>query len=149
MSKESLYLLNLSNQNHIKLLEEFEKENSLSLRENLDNDNPNEIDEIVFLEKDNSIKTLCQIHGERDIKTCNLTLFNTSSMNSTSKLLKYVTSYALELLGMEKIALHLSNKDMNMKSILIENDFEDLGEENGITIFLKEREEVLEKGISK
>ena len=149
MSKDSLYLLNLSNQNHLKLLENFEQENNISLKENLNNNNSNEIDEIIFLEKEDKIKTLCYIHGEKDIKTCSITLFNTFSISNTNKIIKYTTNYILELLGMEKITIQVSSKDVNLKNILIENDFEDLGEENDINILLKEKEEVLELGLSK
>ena len=87
MNSERLFLVDPYDEDHMKLVEDFEKENEIHTmtvenakkiqqvpREEYEQHKKlaNEVRESLFLESSSKIKDICYIEGERDIKTCNI-----------------------------------------------------------------------------
>lgn len=156
MLNNNFYQINPFNQKHIKLLEEFEKENeiktkindslkkiTISMTEKEYNNSKiisNEIEENLFIKENNKMKDTCHIIGEKDIKTCNITFAQVKTKFHNRKLISLATDYAINILGMLEVFIHIKSDDKNMFSNLEDKGFENLGEENGEIIFLKEKE---------
>lgn len=147
MSKEKLFLLDPYNDNHLKKLVLFEEENNIidkpseNIKKIKETISSNEIDELLFTEKENRINDCVHIHAEKDIKTCRITPLKLTNKNKRRYLPELATTYALNTLGMEEVFIDVEVNDYNMINYLELKGFENLGEENGIILFLKEREE--------
>ena len=130
------YIFHVSNVSHVPNVskEEYEKNKKLS----------NEIKESLFLEFNSKVIDLCYIEGEKDIKACTVSFAPLKKKLKKRDLIGIATDYAINHLKMEEIFVKVSPEDKTMIDILKQNSFENLGENEGEIVFLKEREEELE-----
>lgn len=154
MNIERLFLLDPYNDIHLEKIISFEKENNTNdisdyikkVRETISkedyyNPNKNEIDEIIFTEKTGKITDCCYIQGVKDTKKCKITPLNINNKNKRRHLPELAATYSLDTLGMEEAFVNVDEDDNNMINYLELKGFENLGEESGNIILLKEREE--------
>ena len=154
MNIERLFLLNPYNDSHVEKLLAFEKENNKeeslidikNIRETISeveyfSPNKNEFEEIMFTEKANKITDCCYIKGARDIKKCSIIPFNINNKNKRRHLPELAATYALDTLGMEEAYIRVDPNDNNMINYLELKGFENIGENNGDILLLKEKEE--------
>ena len=155
MNSEKLFLLDPYNDTHLEKIISFEEENNIidkpsdyikKIRETISkeeyyNPNKNEIDEMVFTEKNNKITDCCYIHGVKDIKQCRIIPLNIDNKNKRRHLPDLAATYSLDTLCMEEVFISVRIEDNNMITYLELRGFENLGEESGNIILLKEREE--------
>lgn len=155
MTSERLFLLDPYNDSHLEKLTSFEKDNNMTdkpsdyikkvrettSKEEYYNQNKNELDEIIFTEKTNKITDACYIHCEKDIKTCKITPLDINNKNKRRHLPELATNYALDTLGMEEVFVNAKEDDNNLIIYLELKGYENLGEENGSILLLKEKEE--------
>ncbi len=158
LAKERLFLVDPFNPTHRKMIEDFEQKidsNNLSkqlgeiiasfskedyLESKKEN---NEIDENLFIERNNEITDICHIQGEKDIRTGRLSFAPINK--KTRKLLSLATSYAMEALDLEEVFVEANPKDKSLLNLLEKQGYENLGEEEGSIIYLKDREEILDR----
>ena len=161
MSIEKLFLLDPYNDKHISMINNFEKENDLSskisesigkIRSSISKNDyleqkkkSNEINENLFIEKETKIIDCCLIQGEKDIKTCRISLYPLKNKISKRKIVSYVSNYAINTLGMEEVFINVSSDDKSMINYLDSLGYENLGEENNKVLYLKEKEEKKEE----
>lgn len=158
LSTERLYLANPYNRNHLNLIQSFEKEHDITSsastfigeictkfseeeyeqRKKQDN----EINEIIFIESNSKIKDLCQIQGEKDVKICYVT-FAPIKVSKKRQLVTLATDYAMNTLHMQEVFMRILPEDRSMLQILTNQGFENLGEDRGTIIFLKDYVEEL------
>lgn len=160
---EKLFIADPYNEDHISLFKEFETRNNFNNKtstvlENIKNNytkeqyeealkDKNIINEYLFLEDKGYMKDYCFINAEKDRKstTLELPIFEDAPKNRT--IISMATDYSFNVLGMQTVAVIT---DLNNKK-LIENlekkSFENLGEENGKIIFVKENEIEKEQGM--
>ena len=101
----------------------------------------NEIEEDFFIEKNYKIEDMCHIHGEKDRKIAKITMASLNNKEKNRKLLSLATDYIFSSLEIKEVFLEVKNKDKSLLTFLESNGYENLGEEDGITIFLKDRED--------
>lgn len=158
MSTEKIFLANPYNEEHLKLIDEYEIKsgNGRKMTSRLNNiratytkeeyldqrKNKNEIEEILLSMKDSKIFGVCYIVGERDIKTCRITFF--SDISKHRKLIIQATEYALNNLGFQEVFIKIDKNYKQIIDYLSTHGFESLGEENNTIIFLKEKEEKID-----
>ena len=156
MKKEELFQVNPFNNNHIKMIQDFERENEIKTRttdflnkltkemtkEEYEKNklNSNEIEESLFIKEAKKIKDSCNIYGEKDIKSCNISFAPIKTKLQNRRLLSLAVDYAMNILGMVDIFIKANFDDKNMIANLEARGFESLGEENGQLIYLKEKE---------
>ena len=157
---ERLYILDPYDNDHVNLLMNYEKENKVStksletllkVRESLSKEeyqelkkNINDIEMSLILEESGTIKDLCFIQGEKDIKTCKLFFTPIVPKTKTRKLLNLATDFALNTLGMESVFVLTNKEDKVMHTSLENRGYESLGVEGDSIIYLKEQEFELE-----
>ena len=157
---ERLYILDPYDNDHVNLLMNYEKENKVStksletllkVRESLSKEeyqelkkNINDIEMSLILEESGTIKDLCFIQGEKDIKTCKLFFTPIVPKTKTRKLLNLATDFALNTLGMESVFVLTNKEDKSMHTSLENRGYESLGVEGDSIIYLKEQEFELE-----
>ena len=155
MNIERLFLLDPYNDKHLEKMIVFEQENNMTdkpsdyikkLRETTSKQefyspDKNEIEEIIFTEKNNKITDCCYIHGEKDTKKCKITPLDINNKNKRRHLPELAATYSLDTLGMEEVFIKVNEDDNNMITYLELKGFENLGEESGSIILLKESEE--------
>ncbi len=159
MNNEKLLLVDPYDEDYKKMIEEFEKENGIvtstgtyiSHVSNVEKAEyeknkklSNEIKESLFLEFNSKVIDLCYIEGEKDIKACTISFAPLKKKLKKRNLIGIATDYAINHLKMEEIFVKVSPEDKTMIDILKQNSFENLGENEGEIVFLKEREEELE-----
>ncbi len=159
MSNERLLLVDPYDEDYKKMIEEFEKENGIVTatgtyishvsnvpKEEYEQNKKlsNEIRESLFLEFNSKVTDLCYIEGEKDIKACTISFAPLKKKLKKRDLIGIATDYAINHLKMEEIFVKISPEDKNMIESLKQNGFENLGENEGEIVFLKEREEELE-----
>lgn len=154
MNTERLFLLDPYNNSHLEKITVFEGENNTidklsdyikELRKNVSkeeyyNPSKNEIDEIIFTEKNNRITDCCCINGVKDRKQCNITPLNINNKSKKRHLVDLAATYSIDTLGMEEVFVKAKEEDQSMINYLELKGFENLGEDNGSIILLKERE---------
>ena len=156
MSIERLFLTDPYNEHHINMIKEFEQENTDSTKisdelkkisttiskEDYEETKKkqNEIEIGIFVEKNSKITEYGQIQGEKDIKTCRITFIPIKNKEKKRKLPLLATEYALKSLGIEEVFIDVSKEDVSMIKSLEMNNFENLGDNNGKLLFLKEQE---------
>ena len=96
------------------------------------------------LKENDEIKDMCHIVGEKDIKTCYVSL--APIKGKRKRLINGLTDYVFNTLNMEQLFISIKKEDTNIIKTLEEEDFESLGEENNQLLFLKDKEEQKEKG---
>ncbi len=156
MSTERLFLLDPYNNEHLDMLKEFEQRNSISTRMSeqleklrasvpketyINEKNKNEIEENLFLEKESKITDMCHLHVEKDIKLARLNMAPIKIKEKTRKLISYVCNYAFHTLKVEEVFVEASSEDKALMTYLDSDGYENLGEQDGKIIYLKEKEE--------
>ena len=157
---ERLYILDPFDDNHIRLLVNYEKENNVSTKslekllktreiltqeeyQELKKKN-NDIEMSLFLEESGKIKDLCFVQGEKDRKICKLFFTPILPRTKTRKLLNLATDFALNTLGMESVFVLTDRADKSMHARLESIGYESLGLEENLVVYLKEQELELE-----
>ena len=157
MSVKRLFLVDPYNDEHIAMIHQFEDENDIIekisaslgvLRASMNQDNyqhmkkeNNEIEEDLFIEKNYKIEDMCHIHGEKDRKIAKITMAPLKNKEKNRKLLSLATNYVFSSLDFEEVYIEIKDKDKSLKSYLETSGYENLGDEDGKIIFLKDREE--------
>ena len=158
LSTERLFLLDPYNEEHMNMLKEFEERNGITIKmseqlEKLRSSMPketylnekkekNEIEENLFLEKEEKIIDMCHLHVEKDIKLGRLNMAPIKIKERTRKLIPYVNNYAFHTLKVAEVFVEVPSSDKALMSYLDSEDYENLGEQDGSIIYLKEREEM-------
>lgn len=156
LSTERLFLVDPFDEDHKKLITDFEKEQGIqrniseylekiksSTREEYKKikTTTNEINEVLFIESSKQIKDLCFISGEKDISTCIIVFSALKGKPKVRKLISLATDFAFHTLGMKEVFIRVDINDKNMVENLKDDNFENLGIENGNFLYLKEYEE--------
>ncbi len=158
-SSEAFYILNPYNDEQVKKLSIFEKENDLfgiidSIKKirSIDKETylknmseANEIEEILFSTRDDKVVDCCFIQAEKDIKVCRVNLLNIKDTNKRRYMPIYAKEYAFDSLGMEEVFIEINPDDKVMQKYLRDRDFECLGENEGKIVFIKDKEEIKER----
>ena len=154
-----LFLLDPYDDEHLKMLKEFEKRNGIpeKMSEDLEKlrlsvsketylnqkkeKSENEIiEENLFLEKESKIVDICHLHVEKDIRLARL---NMAPIKATERsLISYVSNYAFNTLNVKTIVIETSPQDKSLISYLDSAGYENLGEQDGEILYLKEKEEM-------
>lgn len=156
--KGSLCLINPYDQEHLKLITEYELTNGinnkisefikdikkLSKEEYEKQKYANDYELILVIIDQGKIKDSCHIQVEKDIKSCYITLVPTKSRDYHRNIITRATDYAMNILGMQEVFIKLPTADKNLLLNLENQGFENLGTENGEYIFLKDQETILE-----
>lgn len=160
MPKQTLLVANPYDEKQLEMIESFELENdlgkglSLRLREIANRYSKkeyeerlwtgNEVEEYLFLCEDNNMIDYCLLNAYRDIKSCYLSFELSKKISISKNLLSLATEYAFGL-GMVEIFATASAYDYALHEALNIDGYENLGEENGITSFVRsfEKEGVL------
>ena len=141
MSTTKLFPIDPSNIKHIKLLDEFEKENNgrtpIGVYQK-DENSSNDINMLLVLEVKSQVEDICHIQGYKDIKSCTITFI--PKKKKKRKIVSLATKYAIETLGMEEVFIRINPNDSDMIDYLRTNEFECLGDEKGSIIYLKEKQ---------
>ncbi len=160
MPRRTLLVANPYDENQLEMIESFELENDLGkrlssrlreianryskeeYREKLWGEN--EIEEYLFLCEDNKLMDYCQLNAYKDIRSCYLSLAPSRKISTSKTLLSLVTEHAFGL-GMVEVFATTSAYDRALHEALALDGYENLGEENGITSFVRsfEKEGVL------
>ena len=164
MSTERFFIADPYNDEHIRLISDFEETNEITTvtstllrnirqtrteeKYKIESRESNEIHQSLFLQKDNAITDTCHIQGEKDIKACKV-FFAPISQVKDRKLIDLATNYAFDVLGMNDVFVILSKtpRDQLLGLSLKQSGYENLGEENGNITYLKEKEFTNTKGI--
>lgn len=162
LSTEKFFIADPYNEKHIQLFEQFENKHSISttatsrLKEiaslyskteyQIITKESNNVEQILFLESNDSIVDTCHIQGEKDIKTCTLYFSPINNLTRNRPLLTLSLDYAFNVLGMEEIFVATTTTDKNLRENLESRGFENLGEDGGNIIFLKEKEIIQKTG---
>lgn len=155
MSTERLFLVNPYDETHLEKIKEFEKREEISIKlseqlEKLRNSvskeeyeqtkkEKNEIEENLFLEKDFKIIEMCHIRGEKDIKLAKLNIIPTKTKEKSKKMLSLSTDFIFENWNIEEAFIEIDSSDKGIISYLESQNYENLGEEKGKRIYLKEK----------
>lgn len=152
--KQIIEVANPYKEEHIKLLEQYEKENNLAKTvseylkktknlmsetdyKQLEQEKP-EIVKTLFLQQGEKIMTVVHLLGEKDRKVCRITIDNTSTERLQEILLQEAEQYAFNL-GMEEIMI-LQDEGSHIPSNYFKNKgFDDLGKEGDLQIYLKSK----------
>lgn len=142
---DEVVIISRAHQEYIDRLLEYEERNHIS-RDFLKNINESNED----YPEDYTILGLCQrglitevayLKTEKDLKVCQIELDGVSSVSEQKRLLKQAENFAYTNLGMEEV-LFLENEAGGISSsYLIEDGYEDLGEEGRCHIFIKPKED--------
>ncbi len=162
MNTNNILVADPFNEEHIKLFNDFEINNfnnkmpvttylteikkaydNKSIYNELQNKS-NELNIIVFEMNEKQIKDYCYIKGEKDRKVCELFFAHLNSPKTNRTFLQKVSNYVLDILGMELVNVSINQEDKTLYSQLKSNGYEDIGEVNGKTTFIKEKEEIYE-----
>jgi len=146
------------NNKHIEMIENFEQKNSISfhaseylknIKETITKEQyqkyqyeSNEIQQIIYIEENNELKDYCHIQGEKDLKTCRIVLAPIKSKTRTREILSLATNYAFNYLGMNDVFIN-TNSQQECDS-LEKAGFTNLGADETGTIFLKQKEDLIE-----
>ena len=99
----------------------------------------NEIHESLFLQDEEAITDTCHVQAEKDMKSCRI-FFAPINMRSR-RLVPLATDYAFEVLGMEDVFVTVDGStDHELMENLELNGFENLGENEGSIMYLKEKQ---------
>ena len=140
---ERLFIFDPLNEDHIRLLDEFQKDNNIDISSSLEkSDDPNEIDVCLFIEESSKIRDFCHIQGVKDLKSCNIDVAPIETKRKR-KLIKQATDYSINTLGMQEVFINISPKDEKLAMSMELEGYEPLGEQDGYLVFLKENENIL------
>lgn len=163
MSTERFFIADPYNDEHIRLITDFEETNGITtvtstLLRNIrqtrteekykeESKESNEIHQSLFLQDESSITDTCHVQAEKDMKACRI-FFAPIALNHKRKLVTLATDYAFDVLGMEDVFVTVTTggTDRLLIETLEEKGFENLGEDNGSITYLKEKELINENG---
>lgn len=164
MSTERFFIADPYNDEHIRLITDFEETNGITtvtstllrnIRQTRTEEKykeeareSNEIHQSLFLQTENTITDTCHVQAEKDMKSCRI-FFAPIESGRDRKLVTLATDYAFDVLGMEDIFVTVSAgpKDQLLSTNLEQKGFENLGEDSGTITYLKEKEFISEKGM--
>ncbi len=153
--REQIVIASPYNDEHINLIEEYETKNRLKNStseylqrtksmmseidyKQLEQERP-EILKTLLLVNEEKVITIAHLIGEKDRKVCQMTIDNTTSAKWQEKLLEEAENYAFTTLGMEEIVL-LEEQGTNIPiTYFSSHEFDDLGLENGMQVYMKSR----------
>lgn len=152
--KGTLVVANPTNEDHIKQIEEYERQNNLEntisqyfkkdrtllteMDSNQQQQETPEITKILFLVSNGTIVALSCLIGETDRKACQITIYP-SSMKWQEKMLEETENYAFFTLKMEELALFQEEKTQIPDTYLSNHGFEGLGVVSGRQVYIKSR----------
>ncbi len=153
--KEKVIIASAYNDEHIKLIEEYETRNSLKKSTSeylqktrnmiseidyrqLEQERP-EIVKTLLLLSGKKIITIAHLVGEKDRKVCQMTIDNTTSPKWQEKMLEEAENYAFSTLGMEEVVLLQEEGTQIPIAYFSVHRFEDLGVESGMHVYMKSR----------
>ncbi len=163
MSTERFFIADPYNDEHIRLISDFEELNGITtvtstllrnIRQTRTEEKykaevkeSNEIHQSLFLQNENSITDTCHVQAEKDMKSCRI-FFAPIISQTGRKLVNLATDYAFDVLGMEDVFVTVTagDTDRQLSEDLEQSGFENLGEDQGTITYLKEKEFVSEKG---
>ena len=153
MNTEKLFLVDPYNEDHRRMIKEFENNNEIRpsilslLNTNLTKEEyelnkkeSNEISIALFLEDSSQIKDICYIQGVKDMKACTITFSPIQRKYKKRNLVPIATKFAFDTLNMQEVFISSSPNDIKLIDYLIFLGYENLGEDRGRILFLKERE---------
>lgn len=162
MSTKKLFRADPFNDEHIKLFEEFERENNekkpitiyLNDIRKTNNNNKeeylkreqksNELNDIAFTKDENRIIDYCYIRGEKDLKLCELFFAQLKSNQNNRPIMQLVSEYVFDIMGMEEVYVSLTDEKEKLYSQLINQGYQDIGDVNGkITLAKGKKEDIL------
>lgn len=161
MSTERFFIADPYNDEHIRLIADFEETNGITtvtstllrnIRQTRTEEKykaevqaSNEIHQSLFLRNDECITDTCHVQAEKDMKSCRI--FFAPIPSRKRKIVPLAANYAIDVLGMEDVFVTVSEgeTDRLLSENLEENGFENLGEDSGNIIYLKEKEIISEK----
>ena len=155
MSTERFFIADPYNDEHIRLITDFEETNGITtvtstLLKNIrqtrteekykeEVKKSNEIHQSLFLQNEENITDTCHVQAEKDMKSCRI-FFAPINMRSR-RLVPLATDYAFEVLGMEDVFVTVDGStDHELIENLELNGFENLGENDGNIMYLKEKQ---------
>ena len=155
MSTERFFIADPYNDEHIRLITDFEETNGITtvtstLLKNIrqtrteekykeEVKQSNEIHQSLFLQNEENITDTCHVQAEKDMKSCRI-FFAPINMRSR-RLVPLATDYAFEVLGMKDIFVTVDGStDHELIENLELNGFENLGENDGNIMYLKEKQ---------
>lgn len=162
MSTERFFIADPYNDEHIRLIAEFEEANEITtvtstllrnIRQTRTEEkykeevkDSNEIHQSLFLQDEEAITDSCHIQAEKDMKSCRI-FFAPISTGRSRKLIPLATDYAFDVLGMEDVFVTISSgsTDHELMENLELNGFENLGENEGNIMYLKEKQIINEQ----
>jgi hypothetical protein len=157
LSTERFFIADPYNDEHIRLIAAFEEANGITtvtstllrnIRQTRTEEkykeevkDSNEIHQSLFLQDEEVITDSCHIQAEKDMKSCRI-FFAPISTGRNRKLISLATDYAFDVLGMEDVFVTISSSatDHELVENLELNGFENLGENDGNIMYLKEKE---------
>ena len=145
----NLFLIDINNKEHIKLIKDYEKKNNLSnIISYLTSDNSNSIiiNEILCSKDKDGIKDICFIRAEKDKKTFFIDFVDKNKDIRNKPLIKYAEDYAFKNLGMEEIFIQAKKDNKRLINNIEEEKFDKLWEEYDIITFIKTKELDKEQG---
>ena len=80
------------------------------------------------------------MHGEKDIKSCKISFIFDGNNIKRRKAISMITEYIISHYGMQEVFTSISSSDKETINALNIYGYENLGEENGEVLFLKEQE---------
>ena len=157
MSTERFFIADPYNDEHIRLIAAFEEANGITtvtstllrnIRQTRTEEkykeevkDSNEIHQSLFLDK--AVKTMSDIciQAEKDMKSCRI-FFAPISTGRNRKLIPLATDYAFDVLGMEDVfvTINASGSEQELAENLEHNGYENLGENDGNIMYLKEKQ---------
>jgi hypothetical protein len=162
LSTERFFIADPYNDEHIKMIADFEEANGITtvtstllrnIRQTRTEEKykeevkeSNEIHESLFLQDEEAITDTCHVQAEKDMKSCRI-FFAPISTGRNRKLIPLATDYAFDVLGMEDVFVTISSgtTDHELMENLELNGFENLGENEGNIMYLKEKQFVNEQ----
>ena len=155
MSTERFFIADPYNDEHIRMIAEFEEANGITtvtstllrnIRQTRTEEKykdevkqSNEIHQSLFLQAEEKITDTCHVQAEKDMKSCRI-FFAPINVRSR-RLVPLATDYAFEVLGMEDVFVTVDGStDQELIGSLELNGFENLGENDGNIMYLKEKQ---------
>ncbi|MDD6757319.1 MAG: hypothetical protein PUE33_04575 [bacterium] len=152
--KEQVVVANPYNDEHIRLIEEYESRNDLKNStseylqktrymmseidyKQLEQERP-EILKTLLLLRGDKIITVAHLVGEKDRKVCQMTIDNTTSPKWQEKMLEEAENYAFTTLGMEEVVLFQDGTQIPT-TYFSNHEFDNLGVEYGMQVYMKSR----------
>ena len=157
MSTERFFIADPYNDEHIRLIAAFEEANGITtvtstllrnIRQTRTEEkykeevkDSNEIHQSLFLQDEEVITDSCHIQAEKDMKSCRI-FFAPISTGRNRKLIPLATDYAFDVLGMEDVfvTINASGSEQELAENLEHNGYENLGENDGNIMYLKEKQ---------